>query len=73
MTELWIFMPCPNRFEPPKSVSYLKPSQNITKEQTNRAVKILDAKYEKADLPQIFHNTCSHLKESKKLELLSLL
>jgi len=23
MTELWIFMLCPNGFEPPKSVSYL--------------------------------------------------
>ena len=23
MTELWIFTPCPNRLEPPKSVSYL--------------------------------------------------
>ncbi len=52
---------------------YSKFEPESTKELTNRAVKILDAKYEKADLPKIVKDTCSHLKESEKLELLSLL
>ena len=32
MTDLWIFVPCPNRVEPPKSVSYLNfvyPKQTV--------------------------------------------
>ncbi len=52
---------------------YSKLEPESTKELTNCTVKILDAKYENADLPQIFKDTCSHLSESKKLELLSLL
>ena len=52
---------------------YSKFEPESTKELTYQAVKILDANYEKADLPKIVKDTCSHLKESKKLELLSLL
>ena len=52
---------------------YSKFEPESTKELTHRAVKILDTDYEKADLPKIVKDTCSHLKESKKLELLSLL
>ena len=40
-----------------------------TKELTKRALKISDAKYEKADLPAIV-STCDHLNESKKDTLL---
>ena len=29
MTELWIFVACPNRVEPPKQVSYLKLKANV--------------------------------------------
>ncbi len=52
---------------------YSKFDPEPTKELTNRAVKILDANYEKSDLPKIFKDTCSHFKQSKKLQLLSLL
>ena len=51
-----------NRFKP-----------ESTKELINRAVKILDAKYEKSDVPQIVKDTCSYHKESQKLELFSLI
>ena len=44
-----------------------------TKEFTNYGFRILDTKYEKADLPKIIKDTCSHLSESKTVELLSLL
>ncbi len=44
-----------------------------TKELTNQAVNILDAKYENAILPQMVKGTCSHLKGSKNLDLLSLI
>ncbi len=43
------------------------------KELTNCAFKILNAKYETAHLPQIVKDPCSHLIESEKLELLSLI
>ena len=33
-----------------------------TKLATQRIVKIVDAKYEKANLPEIVENNCSHLK-----------
>ncbi len=32
-----------------------------TREATNRALKILDANYEKADLPKIIAENCEHL------------
>jgi hypothetical protein len=44
-----------------------------TKELTNRAVKILDAKYEKADLPEIVETQCRHLDALQQKELLDLL
>ena len=36
-------------------------------------MRILDAKYEKADLPEILENECVHLKPEAKLKLLELL
>jgi hypothetical protein len=36
-------------------------------------VEILDAKYEKADLPAIIRENCSHLKASNREKLLSVL
>ncbi len=36
-------------------------------------VKILDAKYEKADLPAIIKKNCSHLTATNREELLSVL
>ncbi len=40
---------------------------------TKRMVKILDAKYEKADLPAIFRENCSHLTAFNREKLLSVL
>jgi hypothetical protein len=40
---------------------------------TKRIVKILDAKYEKADLPAIIRENCSHLSASDRAKLLSVL
>ncbi len=40
---------------------------------TKRVVKILDAKYEKADLPAIIRKNCSHLTASNREKLLSVL
>ncbi len=40
---------------------------------TKRMVKILDAKYEKADLPAIIRQNCSHLTASDREKLLSVL
>ena len=44
-----------------------------THEETKRAVKILDAKYEKADLPTVVEDNCSHLTDSERSSLLVLL
>ena len=44
-----------------------------TKEETERVTRILDAKYEKADLPKIVEENCPHLDESQKGALLELL
>ena len=46
---------------------------NSTEELTDRAVKILDAKYKKADLPSIVDNNCSHLSLHQQTSLLKLL
>jgi hypothetical protein len=40
---------------------------------TKHMVKILDAKYEKADLPAIIRENCSHLTASNREKLLSVL
>ncbi len=40
---------------------------------TKRVMKILDAKYEKADLPAIIRENCSHLTASNREKLLSVL
>ena len=44
-----------------------------TRSATKRVVEILDAKYEKADLPAINRENCSHLKASDREKLLSVL
>ena len=44
-----------------------------TKEMTNRAVEILDAKYEKADLQKIVDEYCSHLTKDQQIQLLRVL
>ncbi len=44
-----------------------------TRSTTKRVVKILDAKYEKADLPAIIRDNCSHLTASEREKLLSML
>ncbi len=44
-----------------------------TKDGTKRVIAILDAKYDKADLPAIMRNNCSHLNPSHREKLLSLL
>jgi hypothetical protein len=44
-----------------------------TRSKTKRMVEILDAKYEKADLPAISRENCSHLTASDREKLLSVL
>ncbi len=44
-----------------------------TRSATKRMVKMLDAKYEKADLPAIIRENCSHLTANKREKLLSVL
>ncbi len=44
-----------------------------TRSATKRMVKILDANYEKADLPAIIRENCSHLTSSDREKLLSVL
>ncbi len=44
-----------------------------THSDTKRGVEILDAKYEKADLPAIIRKNCSHLKASDRERQLSVL
>ncbi len=44
-----------------------------TRSETKRMVEILDAKYEKADLPAIIRENCSHLAASNSEKLLSVL
>ena len=43
------------------------------REATNRAVEILDAKYEKADLASIIEQNCTHLSVREQEQLLTLL
>ena len=40
---------------------------------TKRAVEILDAKYDKADLPAVVKENCSHLTSADQMQLLQLL
>jgi hypothetical protein len=44
-----------------------------TRSKTKHVVEILDAKYEKADLPAIVRENCSHLTASDRVKLLSVL
>ena len=53
--------------------SIMRDEPQSTQELTDRAVKILDAKYEKADLPEIVETQCQHLDTHQRKELLKLL
>jgi hypothetical protein len=44
-----------------------------THSETKRVVEIVDAKYEKLDLPAIIRENCSHLRASNREKLLSVL
>jgi hypothetical protein len=44
-----------------------------TRKATKRVIEILDAKYDKANLPEIVNDNCSHLESSQQEKLLSLL
>ena len=50
---------------------YMEPAS--TDGATKRAVKILDAKYEPADLPKVVNDNCPHLNRADKQKLLKLL
>jgi hypothetical protein len=51
----------------------MRDESESTKELTDRAVKILDAKYEKADFPEIVETQCKHLNAHQRKEPLALL
>ena len=53
--------------------SILLPMRNIVNLQIKPSVRILDAKYDKADLPEIVRTSCPHLTPSERDMLLSLL
>ena len=59
------------RFQLWDNTYYVEPSS--TDAATKCVVKILDAKYEKADLPKIVEEQCSHITCTKCTELLKLL
>ena len=44
-----------------------------TKEETERVTRILDAKYEAADLPKVVEENCPHLSQAEKKALLEIL
>ncbi len=44
-----------------------------TQKATKRVIEILDAKYDKVNLPEIVKDNCSHLEPSQQMKLLSLL
>jgi len=46
---------------------------HATKEETERVTRILDAKYEPADLPKVVEENCSHLTVKQRKQLLKLL
>eukprot|EP00956_Cyclotella_meneghiniana_P021160 scaffold38128_cov50-Cyclotella_meneghiniana.AAC.1 len=53
--------------------SQLRNEPKSTAELTERAIKILDANYEKADLPQVVKDNCKHLSKDQQSQLLNLL
>ena len=53
------------------NTQYLEPP--VTQGATKRAIEILDAKYEKADLPAVVKQNCSHLTSADQMQLLHLL
>ena len=56
-----------------KNSFYIPEEPYVTQEATKRTVKILDAKYEKADLPKVVHEQCAHLTKTEQEQLLQLL
>ena len=60
-----------NRHQIYTNSQYLEPP--ITQGATKRAVEILDAKYEKADLPAVVKQNCSRLTSADQIQLLHLL
>ena len=59
------------RFQIYKSVYYNE--HIVTEEISQRTMQILDAKYEKANLPQIVKHRCKHLTSAQQSQLLNLL
>ena len=60
-----------NRHQIYTNSQYLEPP--VTQSATKRAVEILDANYEKADLPAVVKENCSHLTSADQMQLLQLL
>ena len=60
-----------NRHQIYTNSQYLEPP--ITQSATKRAVEILDANYEKADLPAVIKENCTHLSSAEQMQLLQLL
>jgi hypothetical protein len=56
-----------------RETTYFAQEPISTRSATKRMVKILDTKYEKADLPAIIRENCSHLIASDREKLLSVL
>jgi hypothetical protein len=56
-----------------EKIPVLLKSQLAPCSSTKRMVKLLDSKYEKADLPAIIKENCSHLTASNREKLLSVL
>jgi hypothetical protein len=63
----------PRIIRPLRENTYFAQEPTSIRSKTKRIVEILDAKYEKADLPAIIMENCSHLKASDREKLLSLL
>ena len=60
-----------SRYKIWQSTNYVEPV--VTEEATRRVIEILDAKYEKADLPKIVETECTHLTRNQRVMLLQLL
>ena len=58
-----------NRHQIYTNSQYLEPP--VTQGATKRAIEILDAKYEKADLPAVVKQNCSHLTSADQSDLSS--
>ena len=67
--------PDPGGSSPPSTGTFAKnhPEPISTKEATKRTIEILDANYEKANLPEVVKDTCGHLSPIEQSKLLLLL